>query len=87
MNASLSFPKRQRTDAISEPLWLHIMRVPDVLWEVGRALINVDKLDELGVEMWVSERPIRHQRVIKMLGIARIPFQSMKLGQFGLQDD
>ena len=87
MNASPSFPKRQRTDAVSKPLWLHIVRIPNVLWEVGRAFINVDKLDELGVEMWVSERPIRHQRVIEMLWIARIPFQSVKLGQLGLRDE
>ena len=45
----------RRTDFISEPLFLNIVRVPDFSWEVCCAFINVGKLDEFSIKVWIAE--------------------------------
>jgi hypothetical protein len=61
--------KKKITDSISEPLRLHIVRIPYILREIRRTFIHIDKLHELRVEMRIAERFIRHERVIKVLWI------------------
>lgn len=45
---------------ICEPVLSDVVGVPDVLWKVGRALVYVDKVDELSVEVWIAEGAVGH---------------------------
>ena len=58
--------KSKRTNFIGKPIFLNVVGVPDFLREVRCSLIDIDKLDEFGIEMWVAERPVRHERVIEV---------------------
>jgi len=48
------------SEVICEPVLLDVVGVPDVLWKVGRALVYVDKIDELSVEMGIAEGAVGH---------------------------
>lgn len=45
---------------ICEPVLFDVVGVPDVLWEIGRALVYVNKVDELGVEVGIAEGAVGH---------------------------
>jgi hypothetical protein len=72
------------TDTIGEPFRLHIMGVPNVRRKVRCGLVYVDVLDEFRVKMWIPERPVGHQLVIKMSRTVRVMLESMELRQLGL---
>lgn len=67
------------TDAVRVPLVANVQRVPKALGEIGRALIDVHKLNEAHVEVWVAERAIRHQGVVKVFGVVRVSFEGHEL--------
>lgn len=48
------------SEVICEPVLFDVVGVPDVLWEIGRALVYVDKVDELGVEVGIAEGAVGH---------------------------
>lgn len=73
------------TDPVSKPLFSHVIRVPYVFGEVGRALIDVDELDKLRVQVRVSEGAIRHQAVVEVLGVHWVALQGVKLRELRLQ--
>jgi hypothetical protein len=63
MNKPDSFRRpniKKRTDLIRIPIIPHILRVPQLPGKIRHALIDVDKLHELRVEMRVAEGPVRH---------------------------
>jgi hypothetical protein len=75
----------RRTNFIGEPIILDVVGVPNLLREVRCSLINIDKLDKFGIEMWVTERTVGHKRVIEMLRLVRVCFQSVELCKLGLR--
>jgi len=77
--------KTARTDSIREPLVLDIFQIPNVQRKVRCTLINVNKFDQFGVKMRVTKRSVRHQRVIEVLGILRVPFECIELSKLSLQ--
>src|SRR6266852_3058026 len=79
--------KSRRTNFIRKPIFLNVMGVPNFLREVLCSLIDIDKLDKFGIEMWVTERTVRHERVIEVLWLMSVLFQYMKLGKFGLGNE
>lgn len=76
----------RRTDFISEPLFLNIVRVPNFPWEVCCTFINVGKLDEFRIEVWIAERAIGHERVVEMLWLLRISLQGVELCELRLRN-
>lgn len=61
------------------------MRVPNFFWEVRSPFIDVDKLDKFRIEVWITERAIGHERIIEVLRLIWIFFQSVKLCKLGLR--
>jgi len=76
---------RPRTDAVSKPFFLHIIRVPHLFREISRTFVDIDKLDQFRVKMRVPERPVGHQGVIEVLGINGVPLENVELRKFGLE--
>lgn len=74
-----------RTDSVGKPLFLDVFGVPDVFGEVGRPLVDIDELDELGIEVGVPEGAVRHEGVVEVFGIRRVAFEGVKLGKFCLR--
>ena len=78
-------PKRdRRTDSVSKPIFLNVMRVPNAFWKVRRPFVDVDKLDEFSIEMWITERAVGHERIIEMLRLVLVSFQCVKLCKLSL---
>ena len=78
-------PKSRRTDSVSEPIFLNVMWIPNVFWKVRFSFVDVDKLDKFGIEMWITERAVGHERIIEVLRLIRVSFQSVKLCKLGLR--
>ena len=76
--------QRRRTDAVREPLLAHVVRVPDGRGKVGCALVDVDELDELRVQVRVPERAVRHQAVVEVLRARRVALQRVELRELRL---
>lgn len=72
------------TNLIGEPIPLHVCRIPNVLWKVCSPFIYIDKFDQFGIKMRVPERPVRHERIIEVLRIHGVSFQSRKLRELCL---
>lgn len=70
-----------RRDFISKPLFLDIVRVPNFPWEVCCTFIDVGKLDKFGIEVWIAERAIGHERVVEMLWLFWISLQGVELSE------
>jgi predicted GNAT family N-acyltransferase len=85
MESQMRMKRRRRTDFVREPIFLNVVRVPNFFWEVGCPFIDVDKFDEFCIEMWIAERTIGHERIIEVLRLIRIHFQSVKLCKLGLR--
>jgi hypothetical protein len=81
----MKLKRSRRTDSISKPIFLNIAGVPKFFWKVRCPFIDVDKLDKFGIEMWIAERAVGHERVIEMLRLILISFQSVKLCKLGLK--
>ena len=45
----------RRTDAVREPLVLDVVRIPELLGEVGRTLVDIDELYKFGVQVGIAE--------------------------------
>ena len=82
----MKLKRSRRTDSISKPIFLNVVGVPNFLREVRCSLIDIDKLDKFGIEMWVTEGTVRHERVIEMLWLLWVLFQFMKFCKFGLRN-
>jgi len=79
-------PKRsRRTDSVSEPIFLNVVGVPNVFWEVRCPFVDVDKLDKFGIEMWITERAVGHEGIIEVLRLILVSFQSVKRCKLGLR--
>jgi hypothetical protein len=74
-----------RTDTISKPFLLDVVRIPYTCREIGRAFIDINKLDQFRVEMRVTKRPVGHQRVVEVRRISWHPFEREKFDKFGLK--
>lgn len=61
------------------------MRVPNVFWEVRCPFADVDKLNKFGIEMWITERAIGHERIIEVLRLILVSFQGVKRCKLGLR--
>lgn len=61
------------------------MRVPNVFWEVRHPFVDVDKLDKLGIEMWITERAVGHEGIIEVLRLILVSFQSVKSCKLSLR--
>jgi len=77
--------RSRRTDSVSEPIFLNVVRVPNVFWEVRRPFVDVDKLDKFGIEMWITERAVGHERIIEVLRLILVSLQGVKLCKLGLR--
>ena len=55
-----------------------------MLREVGRALVDVDKLDELGVQVGVAEGTVGHEGVVEMPRIVGVALEGEKVGDLCL---
>ena len=59
---------------------MEVRRVPEVFGEVGRALVDVDELDEFGVEMRVAEGAVGHEGVVEVPRVGGVVFEGVELG-------
>lgn len=59
--------ERRRTEDIGIPGGVDGGGVPERGREVGRALVDVDELDELGVQVRVAECTAAHEGVVEVL--------------------
>lgn len=46
--------------------------------KVARPLVDVDELDQLGVQVWVAEGTIGHERVVEVLRVVGVAFKGVK---------
>ena len=74
-----------RTNTIGIPLWPDVLRVPELAREVGRALVDVNELDELRVQVRVAEGAVRHERVVEVLR-RHAALEGVELGELRLLD-
>ena len=81
----MGLKRGRRTDSVSEPIFLNVVRVPNFFWEVRCPFVDVDKLDKFGIEMWITKRAIGHERIVEVLRLIRISFQSVELCKLGLK--
>ena len=76
----------RRTDPISVPRFPNVLGIPDVFWKVRSPFLDVDKLNEFCVQVWVAERSVRHERVVEMFWVGWVSLQRVELRELGLED-
>jgi hypothetical protein len=64
---------------------MDVLRVPERAREVSGALVDVDMLHELRVEVRIPERPVRHQLIIEVPGMLRVALQPLELRELCLR--
>ena len=74
----------RRTNSVCVPLLLDIQRIPYMFGKVGRPLVHIHKLYQLGVQMRVAERTVGHEGVVEMPRVSWVLFESVEVGEFGL---
>lgn len=74
----------RRTEGVGVPRGIDGGGVPELRREVGRPLVDVDKLDELGIQVRVAERAAAHEGVVEVLrrgaGFERVELRELCLG-------
>ena len=53
--------------------------------EVGGALIDVDELDELGIQVRVAERAVGHEGVVEVPWVLRVALKREECRDLGLE--